>query len=104
MAASSPTGAPARRIVAGGATLAQERASEGTLPVDHMAARTVVAERDGPVVTLLLNEPERRNPLSLATMDALRRALDEAGADPGVRAVVIGAAGPVFSAGHDLRE
>ena len=74
------------------------------MPVDHMAARTVVAERDGPVVTLLLSEPERRNPLSLATMDALRGALEEAGADRGVRAVVIGAAGPVFSAGHDLRE
>lgn len=71
---------------------------------DHMAGRTVVAERDGAVVTLVLAEPERRNPLSLRTMEALRGALEEAGADPGVRAVVIGATGPVFSAGHDLRE
>lgn len=69
-----------------------------------MAVGTVIAERDGPVVTLVLSEPQRRNPLSLATMVALRDALEEAGADPAVRAVVIGAQGPVFSAGHDLRE
>lgn len=69
-----------------------------------MAGRSVTAERDGAVVTLVLSEPDRRNPLSLATMLALRQALEEAGDDPGVRAVVIGAKGPVFSAGHDLRE
>ena len=64
----------------------------------------MIAERDGPVATLLLNEPQRRNPLSLATMVALREGLEEAGADPTVRAVVVGATGPVFCAGHDLRE
>ena len=69
-----------------------------------MAGSTVITERAGPVVTLVLSEPERRNPLSLATIEALHRALREAGDDPGVRAVVIGALGPVFSAGHDLRE
>ncbi len=69
-----------------------------------MAAGTVTAQRDGPVVTLLLDEPERRNPLSLRTMAALRAALLDAAADAGVRAVVLGARGPVFCAGHDLRE
>ena len=74
------------------------------MPEDQMTARTVVAERDGPVVTLLIDDPARRNPLSLATMDALRTALEAARSGPSVRAVVIGATGPVFSAGHDLRE
>ena len=37
-------------------------------------------------------------------MVALRDALQEAGDDPTARAVVIGARGPVFCAGHDLRE
>lgn len=69
-----------------------------------MAGRTVAAERVGPIATLVLSEPARRNPLSLATIEALHRELTSAGDDPGVRAVVIGALGPVFSAGHDLRE
>ena len=69
-----------------------------------MPGPVVAIERDGPVVTLLLNEPERRNPLSLVTMHALRGALEEAGDDPGVRVVVVGSSGPVFSSGHDLRE
>lgn len=37
-------------------------------------------------------------------MRALRRALEDAAADTAVRAVVIAARGPVFCAGHDLRE
>jgi enoyl-CoA hydratase/carnithine racemase len=69
-----------------------------------MAAAPVTAARDGAVVTLVLDEPDRRNPLSLATMRALTGRLRRAGDDPGVRAVVIGASGPVFCAGHDLRE
>jgi enoyl-CoA hydratase/carnithine racemase len=69
-----------------------------------MAGAPVIVERDGPVVTLVLDRPRRRNPLSLETMAALRAALVRAGGDPGVRAVVIGARGPVFCAGHDLRE
>lgn len=60
--------------------------------------------RDGDLVTLTLSRPERRNPLSVETMAALRDGLRDAGADPAVRAVVIGSEGPVFSAGHDLRE
>lgn len=67
-------------------------------------AGAVVLERAGEVVTLVLDRPDKRNPLGLATMRELRGRLEEAGADPAVRAVVIGARGPAFSAGHDLRE
>ena len=35
---------------------------------------------------------------------ALHGAIDEAGRDAGVRAVVIAAKGPAFCAGHDLKE
>jgi enoyl-CoA hydratase/carnithine racemase len=59
--------------------------------------------RDG-VAWLVLNRPAARNALSGALMAALDAALAEAGADPAVRVVVIGANGPAFSAGHDLRE
>jgi enoyl-CoA hydratase/carnithine racemase len=66
--------------------------------------RPVTVQRDGPVTTLVLSRPGRRNPLSLETMTELTARLREAGDDPEVRAVVIGAEGPAFCAGHDLRE
>ncbi len=64
----------------------------------------VLAERDGPVLWLTLNRPAQRNPLSSGMIQALAAAIGAAGADPGVRAIVIASTGPVFSAGHDLRE
>lgn len=60
-------------------------------------------DRDG-IATLALNRPEARNALSLALIEALAEALGAIGKDRGVRAVVIAANGPVFSAGHDLKE
>jgi len=56
------------------------------------------------VVTLRLTEAGRRNPLSLETMRALTERLREVAERSDARAVVIEAAGPVFSAGHDLRQ
>ncbi len=64
----------------------------------------VLAERDGPMLWLTLNRPAQRNPLSSGMIQALAAAIGAAGADPGVRAIVIASTGPVFSAGHDLRE
>ena len=66
--------------------------------------RSVLVERDGPVVTVVLDRPARRNALSLALMESLTAELGAVAADPGARAVVLGATGPVFSSGHDLRE
>jgi enoyl-CoA hydratase/carnithine racemase len=74
------------------------------MPELSTQAAPVRVARDGPAATLTLSRPERRNPLALETMRALTAALREAGDDPAVRAVVIDAEGPVFSAGHDLRE
>jgi enoyl-CoA hydratase/carnithine racemase len=56
------------------------------------------------VARLTLNRPAARNSLSFAMLGALQAALAEIAADPAVRVVVLGAAGPVFCAGHDLRE
>jgi len=57
-----------------------------------------------PAARITLNRPEKRNALSLALMEELIRALEEAGAASGVRAIVLEGAGPAFSAGHDLSE
>ncbi|MGD9616384.1 MAG: enoyl-CoA hydratase [Alphaproteobacteria bacterium] len=59
---------------------------------------------DGGVLRLTMNRPAARNALSIALMEALRRALDTAAAQRECRVVVIAGAGPAFCAGHDLRE
>ncbi len=56
------------------------------------------------VATLTLNHPQRRNALSRAMLGALKDALDAVARDAAVRAVLLRANGPVWSAGHDLRE
>ena len=56
------------------------------------------------IAVLTLNNPRRRNALSLAMMDEMLGHLESAENDDGVRVVVIRAEGPVFSSGHDLRE
>jgi enoyl-CoA hydratase/carnithine racemase len=57
---------------------------------------------DGRAV-VTIDDPERRNPLTTDAMDEIRRAVDSAAADEGVRAIVITGAGDrAFSAGGDL--
>lgn len=59
---------------------------------------------DGPIARLTLNDGDHANVLSSAMMAALKGALDAAAADERVRVVVLGAAGRIFCAGHDLNE
>ncbi|WOF74016.1 enoyl-CoA hydratase [Parvibaculaceae bacterium PLY_AMNH_Bact1] len=56
------------------------------------------------VTTLTLNRPKQRNSLSEALMAALTSEMTANAEDPSVRVVVLAANGPVFSAGHDLKE
>jgi enoyl-CoA hydratase/carnithine racemase len=56
------------------------------------------------VAILTLNRPAARNSLSEAMLEALRDALGTIAQDRSVRAVIITANGPAFSAGHDLKE
>jgi enoyl-CoA hydratase/carnithine racemase len=55
------------------------------------------------IAVLTLNRPEARNSLSEAVLAALGQELAALAAD-NVRAVVLAANGPAFSAGHDLKE
>jgi enoyl-CoA hydratase/carnithine racemase len=64
----------------------------------------VRVEIDGPTAVLTLDNPKRRNALSVATMTELTAALRDVSAREGVRAIVLRAEGPAFSAGHDLSE
>jgi enoyl-CoA hydratase/carnithine racemase len=56
------------------------------------------------VVVLTLNRPETRNSLSETMLTALGDALTAIATDRSVRAVILAANGPAFSAGHDLKE
>jgi enoyl-CoA hydratase/carnithine racemase len=56
------------------------------------------------VSTLTLSRPQKRNPLSEALIAALTAEFDAMAADKSIRAVVLAAEGPAFSAGHDLKE
>jgi len=67
-------------------------------------AGPVLAERCDAAAIITLNRPEQRNPLSVEMMHAVTEALEAAAADAQVRAVVLRGAGPIFSAGHNLRE
>lgn len=58
-------------------------------------------DRDG-VRTLTLNRPRRKNAINPQLWLALRDALDAAGHDPGVRALVIAGAGGSFCSGADI--
>lgn len=61
-------------------------------------------ERREQVEILRIDRPEARNAINRAVSEAIDAALDEAEADPAVRAVVLTGTGPVFSAGADLKE
>ena len=69
------------------------------------AETILLHERDARGVhRFTLNTPRSFNVLSEAMLDALQKGLDDVAADPDARAVVIGAAGKAFCAGHDLKE
>ncbi len=64
----------------------------------------LLREKIGSIAVLTLNRPTARNSLSEGLIAALHGALNEIHDDRSVRAVVISANGPAFSAGHDMKE
>jgi enoyl-CoA hydratase/carnithine racemase len=64
----------------------------------------LLRETLGSIALLTLNRPAARNSLSEAMIAALHAALNEIGGDNSIRALVIAANGPAFSAGHDMKE
>ncbi len=62
----------------------------------------VTVDIDGVVATVTLNDPDRRNAMTLAMCDEVSAGLDEIEANPEVRALVVTGAGSAFCAGADL--
>src|SRR5919109_3789273 len=71
---------------------------------DVTTAPLVLRETTDAIAILTLNRPEARNSLSAAMIVALGEAFDAIAHDRSIRAVVLAANGPAFSAGHDLKE
>src|SRR5258705_1151229 len=64
----------------------------------------LLRESIGSIALLTLNRPEARNSLSEGLIAELHAALNDIRDDRSVRAAVIAANGPAFSAGHDMKE
>jgi enoyl-CoA hydratase/carnithine racemase len=67
-----------------------------------MDYQNILFIKDGPVVTLTFNRPGALNAITPAVEQELHVALDEADADPEVRAIILTGAGRAFSAGYDM--
>jgi enoyl-CoA hydratase/carnithine racemase len=62
----------------------------------------VLVTDDGPVCTIRMNRPEKKNALTSAMYDAMAQAIESASGDSAIRCVLIAGAPGVFSAGNDL--
>ena len=67
-----------------------------------LSANVLIEEREGGVLTLRLNRPERLNALNVELGEALVNALRHAADENGVRAIVVTGSGRAFCAGGDL--
>jgi enoyl-CoA hydratase/carnithine racemase len=65
----------------------------------------LIYTQDGPVVTLTMNQPEQRNPLTgNSAIPEFLAAIDRIHDDQSVRCVILTGNGPSFSAGGDVRQ
>jgi enoyl-CoA hydratase/carnithine racemase len=76
--------------------------AEATTTSIDTGTEQLIAERDGQVLILTFNRPDRMNAISGPMMGALSKMLLEANKDPEVRAVIITGTGRGFCAGLDL--
>lgn len=73
-----------------------------TLDTANISSDIVLWSVEGPVATITLNRPDKRNALSPELLQALGAAVARANAHPEVRVIVIRGAGKAFCAGADL--
>ena len=67
-------------------------------------ADEILTKRDGAILELRFNRPDKKNAITRAMYADLARALGEAAADRNVRVVTLLANGGIFTAGNDLRD
>ncbi len=62
----------------------------------------IIYEKDKNIVRIIMNRPEKLNPLGHPMMEEIAKAVDCANDDDDVRVMIIKGAGRAFSAGHDI--
>ena len=71
--------------------------------MSQMSYTHIVVEPRDELISIMLNRPDKRNALSYELMTELLESFRAVGAGK-ARGVLLGAAGPVFSAGHDFAD
>jgi len=69
-----------------------------------MTFKQILYQVDGSVATITFNRPEQMNALTKVLEAELRSAIEQAGRDRAVRAIVLTGAGRAFCAGMDMEE
>ncbi len=64
--------------------------------------QSLVWDQDGPVATITLNRPEKKNAMSWVMFNEIKDVFDRAAADENVRCLVVTGAGGAFCSGADL--
>ncbi|PIB47414.1 enoyl-CoA hydratase [Pseudomonas sp. 2822-15] len=64
----------------------------------------ILLQREGGLLTLQLNRPDKKNALTRAMYTQLAEALEHADADSGIRAVLIQGSNECFTAGNDIAD
>ncbi|MBI3735009.1 enoyl-CoA hydratase/isomerase family protein, partial [Candidatus Sumerlaeota bacterium] len=65
---------------------------------------TVIVSTEGSIASVLLNQPDRRNVLSVEMVNDLNAALESVAKDSSARIAILRAEGPAFCAGMDLKK
>jgi len=63
----------------------------------------ITIEQAGHIATVWLDRPDKLNAMNLPMWDDLPRAMEEVGADPDIRVVIIAGKGRAFTAGIDIQ-
>ena len=64
----------------------------------------ILTEREGSLLTIIFNRPQKRNAITAAMYQALADALQEAESDRGVRVILIQGQPQIFTSGNDLED
>jgi enoyl-CoA hydratase/carnithine racemase len=64
----------------------------------------IIESNDGPVRTLRMNRPDKKNALTLAMYDTMAASIEDAATKPAVRCLLIAGSPDVFCAGNDLND
>jgi 3-hydroxypropionyl-coenzyme A dehydratase len=67
-----------------------------------MSDSLILSRVDGPLLHVTINRPQKRNAITPQMLEDLANAIRDVDLHPDVRAVIVSAEGPIFSAGIDL--